>query len=84
MIPSLQKVDPTFCHEMADAVLLGETPRPSARRKVLERLRLANAIEGVTQDRLHEVDGAKGDSSVVFDPVPKIFNELRVKDRGGS
>ena len=56
VVARLQEVYPRGPHEIDHAVLLRETPGPGPSGQVLERLRFANAREGVPQDGLDQVE----------------------------
>ena len=79
MIACLQKIDSTFANQVYKAVFLGESARPGAGRKVLQWLRLAHSREGISQNSLNQIEGAKGNLAVRFHPVLQILDELRMK-----
>jgi hypothetical protein len=47
---------------------------------VLQRLRLADAVEGISQNGLDKIQSPQGNSAVDLDPMPEIFPKLRLKD----
>jgi hypothetical protein len=49
---------------------------------VLERLRLADPHEGIAKNGLDEIQRPQSDFPICFDPIPEIFQELRVEYRG--
>ena len=80
VITRLQEVDPAIPDEVDDAMLFGETARPRAGRQVLQRLGLPNTREGITEDRLHEVQTSQSHLPVGRHPEAQVVDELRVKD----
>jgi hypothetical protein len=80
VIAGLEKIDPVFSDDIDDPVLLGQPPRPRAREDMLQRLGLADAMEGISQNGLDEVQSPKGNSAIDLDPMPEIFPKLRLKD----
>jgi len=47
---------------------------------MLQRLGLADAVEGIPQNGLDEVQSPQGYSAINLDPMPEIFPKLRLKD----
>jgi hypothetical protein len=54
----LEEVDPIGTDQVDNSVLLCEAPRPGAWGKVLERLRLTDALERIAEDGLDQVERA--------------------------
>ena len=46
---------------------------------MLKGFRFPNSLEGIAQDRLDQIDYAKSDSAIGFDPVMQILAKLRVE-----
>lgn len=80
MVPRLKEVDAVVADEIDDAVLLGEAARPDSGAEVLQWLGLPQALEGVAENRLDEVEGPEGDAAVRVDPEPEVFEELLLED----
>lgn len=80
MIPGLEEVDAIVGDEVDDPVLLGQSSRPDIRAQMPEGLGLAEPGERVSHHRLYERDNLESDTPVVFDPVPKVFSELVLKN----
>lgn len=76
----LEEIDPVFMDDIDDPVLLGQPPGPRAREDMLQRLGLADAVEGIPQNGLDEVQSPQGYSAINLDPMPEIFPKLRLKD----
>jgi hypothetical protein len=49
MITRLQKINPPLAHEIDDAMLMGQPPRPVAWRDILKRFGFANSIKWIAQ-----------------------------------
>src|SRR5262249_27368223 len=79
MTTSLEELDAVAPHQVDQAVLLRDPPRPRPGQLVLQRLGLAHADERFTQGRLDQLQDAEGNPAIVLDPG-KILAELRVKD----
>lgn len=47
---------------------------------MLQRLGLANAGEGISQNGLDEVQSPQSDFAINLDPMPEILPELRLKN----
>ena len=80
MITGLEEIDPVVTDEINKTVFLGETAGPDAGGKEFKRFGLANAGEGVTHDRLDQVEGPERHLPVGFNPVAQIVQELRLED----
>ena len=62
-------------------MLLSNSPRPDIGSEVFQWLGLADPLEGITQDRLHEIKQAFGGAALGFNPVAQIFQKFAMKDR---
>jgi len=73
----LQKLNTISLDQIHAAVLLGNAPRPNIRSEVAQRFGLANATEGLAQDRADQFKEAlcswAGRASVVLHPVLQVF-----------
>lgn len=81
MVSSLEKINATLAHEIDNAMLLCESPRPTAWREIFERFGLANSFERLTQDGFNQFKGAQGQFTVSFDPVAQILDKFGLEDR---
>ena len=81
VVSGLKEINSVMTHEVHDPVFLGQPSRPSAGCQMLERLGLADAGERITKDGLHKIQRPEGYLPIRFYPEPKIFAELRLKDR---
>ena len=79
MITGLQKIDPIMGDAIYEPVLLREPARPASRQHVLEWLWLANSGKRIPQHAFNELEGAKRDLPVVFDPVTNILPKFGMK-----
>ena len=55
VVAGLQEVDPIVLHEVDDAMFLGQAARPGAGVEILQRLRLADAGEGIAENGLDQI-----------------------------
>jgi hypothetical protein len=81
VIPGLKEVDPAFTHPINQSMFLGDSSRPAACKYVLERFRLPNACEGISQHRLYEFEDPQCYLAVCGYPVTQILAELQVEYR---
>jgi len=70
VIPRLEEIDSVLGDAIDEAMLLGDAAAPAAGQLVLERLRLADAREGVGEDSGHQVKDSERGFAVRLDPVP--------------
>lgn len=54
MIAGLKKIDKTLAHEVNDAVLLRQPPRPRASELILQWFRLADARKRIPESRFDD------------------------------
>jgi hypothetical protein len=57
-------------------MLLGDAAAPASGQFVLERLRLADAVEWIGEDSGHQVKDTECDFAIRLDPVPQIVLKL--------
>jgi len=69
VVSRLQEINPIITHQIDQAVLLRQPPRSCPGREVAQRLRLADALEGVAQDGFDQVKGAQCQFPVSIHPV---------------
>ena len=76
VISCLQKVDSIGADEVHNAVLLGETTRPSSSSKVFQWLRFTDPLKRISQDSFDKSKRSQGYLAIYFNPKPQIFAEL--------
>jgi len=81
VIPGLQEIDSVPGHPINQAMFLGDPPGPSAGEQILQRLGLADASEGIAQNRLNQLKDAQCNGPVRLHPVTQVGSELRMEDR---
>ena len=59
MVTRLEEIDPSLADAIDQSMLLSESARPASREHVLQRFRLSQPGEWVTQDVLNEFKGAE-------------------------
>jgi hypothetical protein len=79
MVPTLQEVDPAIGYQIDNSVLLRKPPRPRSTREKFQRLGFPDPGKWIASDRIHEVERAKSNLSIGFDPESQIFQEFRLK-----
>ena len=62
-------------------MLLRDAPGPGAGEQKLQRLRLADASEGIAQNRLDQLKNPQCNGPVGLYPVTQVGSELRMEDR---
>lgn len=80
MVAGLEEVDAIVSDEVDEPVFLSQTAGPDVRAEMPKGFRLPEPRERVGHDGLDEVDNFESDTSVVLDPVAKVFAELVLKD----
>ena len=80
MVPRLQEIDSIVTDQIDDAVLLRQATGPDAGAKIFQRFRFADPGEGISQNRLDEVQRPQGDPSLRFHPIAQVFEKLRLKN----
>jgi hypothetical protein len=81
VVPCLEKVDLVTLNEIDDSVFLSEPARPGTFGEVLQWFRLANPLERVSQNCLHQIESAQSHLPILGDPEPQVVDELRVEHR---
>lgn len=79
MIAALQEINSVIAHDINHPVLLGEAPRPSARRPMPQWLGQGNPLKGGSEDSLHDGKKTQRHFAIRMDPELEVFNELRMK-----
>jgi tetratricopeptide (TPR) repeat protein len=69
VIPRLQKINPSFADAVDEPVFLSEPARPASSEYLLQRLWLSNSCKGIAQGAFGELEGAKYNLPVGFNPV---------------
>lgn len=72
MVAPLEEVHLRVEDPVDQAVRSGQPARPDVGAEILERFRLSNARERITEDRLHQVEEAESCGTIGFDEVTKI------------
>jgi hypothetical protein len=81
MISSLEKINPAFADPINQPMFLGHSARPAACQDVLERFRLPNPCEWISQHRFYEFEDPQCYFTVCARPVSQILAELGVEYR---
>src|SRR5260370_6623518 len=81
VIARLQKIDSFFTHPIDDSMFLGQATRPRSGQHILERLRLANANEGITHHGLNQIKSPERDVPIRLNPMTQIFKKLWLERR---
>ena len=76
----LPGADAIVIDEVDEPVFLGQTAGPDVRAEVPKGFRLPEPRERVGHDGLDKGDDFESHTSVVLDPVTKVFSELVLKD----
>ena len=80
MISSLKEIDSTLRNHVNDAVLFCKSSRPSAGRKIFQRLRFSDSSERIPTNRFNKVQRAQSGLSICLDPESEILIELRLEN----
>ena len=73
VIAALQEFDPVGFDQVDTAMLLRNTPGPDIRTQIFQRFGLADAIEGVAQDSLYQLQQPLGGATVRLNPVLQVL-----------
>ena len=82
MVAGLEKLDAVSEDLVDEAVRLVDPARPNMASKVFERFWLANAGEGISQNRLDQIQDAERRLAIGVDPVAEILEAFVLQDRG--
>jgi len=80
VVASLKEIEAVVPHQVDDPMLGGETAAPHVGPQVFQRLRLADAGEGIAHDGFHDLEGPSGGFRIGLDPPGKILAELVLED----
>ena len=69
VISRLQKINPSFGHAIHKAIFLGESPRPTTSKFILQGLWLADPSKWIAQNALYDFKRAQRYSALGLDPV---------------
>lgn len=78
MIARLQEFNRTGADLVYEPMLLSHTPRPTAGELMFEWLRFADACERIAQNSINQLEHAKRDRTVGFDPMAEVLKKLAV------
>ena len=81
MPATLEKVDSVRPDAVHEALRVRDSSRPDACCDVTERLRLADADEGLTTDIFNQGENPSGKPRISFNPVAKVFDEVAVENQ---
>ena len=79
VIPRLQKIYPRVADQINNSMFLGQSSRPRAGGQIFERLWFADAGERFAHNSLDQIESAKGDTPLSFDPKAQVFAKFRVE-----
>ena len=82
MVAGLEKLDAVSEDLVDKAVRLVDPARPDVAAEVFERFRLANAGEGISQNRLDQIEDAERSLAIGVDPVAEILEAFVLQDCG--
>ncbi len=82
MVAGLEKLDAVSEDLVDEAVRLVDPARPNMASKVFERFWFANAGEGISQNRLDQIQDAECSLAIGVDPVAEILEAFVLQDRG--
>src|SRR5271157_5609178 len=80
VIPRLKKIDARLAHLINESVLLCDASGPALGQHILQRFRLADALNWIPKRGLHQLQDSKCGVVVRFDPEPEVFEKLAMKD----
>jgi hypothetical protein len=80
MVSGLQEINPVIAYQVNKPVLLGDSPRPCARRKVLQWFRFANARKGITLDSFDQLEDFERRVAFGFDPESQVLEKFVLKN----
>lgn len=69
VVTALQELDSVGLDQIDTAMLLRDAPGPDIGTEVFQRLGLADAVEGVAQNGLNQIQQALGGTAVRLNPV---------------
>ena len=79
MIAGLKKIDSVGRHSVNETMLLRNSPGPGSRELVLERFRLPDPMERISQDVFHQMQDAERYVAIRFCALAQIFPKLLVE-----
>ena len=77
MIPRLDELNPVGKHPIDDPMFLGDSPAPATGEFMPQRLRLADSLEWIGENRCHQVENSERNFAVGFNPAPQIVAKVR-------
>jgi len=78
VVVALEEID-LIGDAVDEAVVLSDSPGPTAAEHVFQRFGFSEAFERVPHDRVHQIKDSPRDSAPVFDPKSEILKKLRLK-----
>jgi hypothetical protein len=81
VIPGLQEIDEAVVDAIHNPVLLCDSARPYVRAEVAKRFGFSDPAERIAQRGFHQAERLERDSPICLDPMPKVVQALRLKDR---
>jgi len=82
MVTSLKKINRFVADAVYEPMFLRDAPRPTACEQVSERFWLTGALEWIAHHRFDQIQHPDCRTPVGFDPIPQVFPELGMEDRG--
>ena len=79
MIARLKEINPRLADPVNEAVFLADSPRPGARKAVLQRLWFTYAGEWIPKGRFDQLQDPKRCTAICLHPVAKILPEFRME-----
>jgi hypothetical protein len=76
---TLEEIDCFIGNAAYEAVLLSDSPGPTAAEHVFQRFGFSEALERFPHDRINQIKDSHRDRALVFHPKSKILKKLGLK-----
>jgi hypothetical protein len=75
----LEEIDCFIGDAVYEAVLLSDSPGPTAAEYIFQRFGFSEALKRVPHDRINEIQDSHRDSALVFDPKTEVLKKFGLK-----